>query len=137
MAQRRVEQRQFPTRKETLDDHGHGAHADHQEAVEDQQVVEAGDRVVEHLLLTEGIDQHVFESLAETVESIVRTPAPEQLKPPAQRQDDGADSDNRENPEPDDPRDPEKRSSRGVMHDPSFNKERAGHDGSAEVLNRF
>ena len=94
VAQRCVEQRQFPTRKETLDDHGHGAQADHQEAVEDQQVVKAGDRVIEHLLLTEGIDQHVFESLAQAVETIVRSPAPEQLKPAAQGKNDGADSDN-------------------------------------------
>ena len=116
-----MQDRQLPSRKETLEDHGHGAHADDQEAVEDQQVVEAGDRVVEHLLLSEGIDQHVLETLAETVESILGAPRAEELEAPAQRQDDRADSDDGEHPEPRDPGNAEKRPGRGVLqHDDSF-----------------
>ena len=67
-----VEQRQLPTREETLDHHGHGSDADNQESVEDQQMVDPGEGIVEHLLLAEGIDQNVFESFTEPVETVLR-----------------------------------------------------------------
>jgi hypothetical protein len=86
-------------------------------------VVEAGDRVVEHLLLSEGIDEHVFETLAETVESVLGAPRPEELEASTQGQDDRADSDDGENPEPCEAGDAEKRPGRRVLqHDDSFNQ---------------
>jgi len=83
-------------------------------------VVGAGDGVVKHLLLAEGVDEHMLEALAEAVESVVGPPCAEELESPAQRKDNRTDPNDRENPEPDDTRDTEERPCRGVMHATSF-----------------
>ena len=103
VADRGVEQRQLPAGEQPLQHHGHGAQADHQEAVEDQQVVETRERVVEHLLLAEGVDQQVLEPLLRG-DRIGRLDRPT-LSSWNRRLSEittAADADDRQDPEPDD-----------------------------------
>jgi len=65
-----VQQGQLPAREHALEHHCGSAQTDDQEAVEDEQVVQAGEGVVEHPLLADGVHQEVLDPLADAVEAV-------------------------------------------------------------------
>ncbi len=116
MADRGIEQGQFPPGEQTLDDHRHGPKADDEETVENQQVIKTGEGIVEHLPLAQRKDQHVPEPLSQPVEPVLSPSQSEQLEPAAQGIDDPSDADDTDDPEPDNPGNPQKNTGCRVMH---------------------